>query len=234
MKPVQFQDFLRSEDVRQRSWQQWFEHGHGLLEARPNAGHHAVASLVERGVVSVVITQNVDNLHQASGIPVHQVIELNGNATYARCLDCGVQRDLDAIASEFHSTGRVGPCRDCGGIVKTATISFGQMMPEEPMPTEFVPEAEADFDDGSEPVETEEVYVILPEDDTNDIPVVETESVEDLEAAAGPNRPVAVSRELTKKFETYHRGTAEALHAHFSTHPPKGEIVLLLAPPQAR
>jgi NAD-dependent deacetylase len=133
MKPVQFQDFVRSEDVRQRSWQQWFEHGQGLLKACPNAGHHAIAALVDRGVVAAVITQNVDNLHQASGIPAHQVIELHGNATYSRCLGCGVERDLDLIASEFHSTGRVGPCRDCGGIIKTATISFGQMMPEEPM-----------------------------------------------------------------------------------------------------
>ena len=133
MKPIQFEDFVRSDEVRQRSWQQWFEHGHGLLDARPNIGHQAVAALVDRGVVSAVITQNVDNLHQASGVPDQRVIELHGNATYTRCLNCGMERDLDAIAAEFHSTGRVGPCRECGGIVKTATISFGQMMPEEPM-----------------------------------------------------------------------------------------------------
>ncbi len=76
MKPVQFQDFGSSDEVRQRSWQQWFEHGQDLLEALPNAGHHAVATLVDQGLVSAVITQNVDNFHQASGVPAQQVIEL--------------------------------------------------------------------------------------------------------------------------------------------------------------
>ena len=97
MKPIQFEDFVRSDEVRQRSWQQWFEHGHGLLDARPNIGHQAVAALVDRGVVSAVITQNVDNLHQASGVPDQRVIELHGNATYTRCLNCGLERDLEAI-----------------------------------------------------------------------------------------------------------------------------------------
>jgi NAD-dependent deacetylase len=83
--------------------------------------------------VSAVITQNVDNLHQESGVPDEQVIELHGNATYAKCLDCSEIVSLDAIESEYREAGKVGPCSNCGGIVKTATISFGQMMPEEPM-----------------------------------------------------------------------------------------------------
>ena len=61
------------------------------------------------------------------------MIELHGNATYAKCLDCGIPVGMDAIEQEFRDTGRVGQCNGCGGIVKSATISFGQMMPEEPM-----------------------------------------------------------------------------------------------------
>ncbi len=133
MKPIDFGDFIASDEVRQQSWRQWFEHGGALREARPNSGHLAVARLVREGPVSAVITQNVDNLHQDSGVPVEQVIELHGNATYARCLGCGRSFQMPEIEREYRETGRVGDCRDCGGIVKSATISFGQAMPEEPM-----------------------------------------------------------------------------------------------------
>lgn len=133
IKPIDFGDFIASDEVRQTSWQQWFEHGQGLRQAKPNAGHFAVARLVEEGKVAAVITQNVDNLHQDSGVPPEKVIELHGNATYARCLDCGVKLEMDDIEREFRGTGKVGPCAVCGGIIKSATISFGQMMPEEPM-----------------------------------------------------------------------------------------------------
>ena len=133
IKPIDFQDFVRSEEVRQRSWRQWFEHGQGLLTAKPNVGHLAVAELVDKGRVAAVITQNVDNLHQDSGVPADRVIELHGNATYAKCLGCDVQLSLDAIEAEYRESGAVGPCASCGGIVKTATISFGEMMPEEAM-----------------------------------------------------------------------------------------------------
>jgi NAD-dependent protein deacetylase/lipoamidase len=133
IKPIDFQDFIGSEEVRQKSWRQWFEHGRGLLEAEPNAGHLAVAELVEQGKVAAVITQNVDNLHQDSGVPPDRIIELHGNATYAKCLGCARTIEMDAIRREFSETGRVGACHDCGGIVKSATISFGEMMPEEAM-----------------------------------------------------------------------------------------------------
>ena len=133
IKPINFQDFVESEEVRQESWRRWFEHGQGLLKAKPNAGHLAVADLVNRGTVSAVITQNVDNLHQDSCIPEDRIIELHGNATYAKCLACGEVVTLEAIEADYRQSGRVGPCSACGGILKTATISFGQMMPEEPM-----------------------------------------------------------------------------------------------------
>lgn len=132
MKPIRFQDFIASDEIRQESWQRRFE-GDTLETAQPNRGHLALAELVRRGVVSSVITQNVDNLHQESGIPDEQVIELHGNAHHATCLSCGRRHELADLRRVFAERGRIDPCADCGGIIKTATISFGQSMPEAEM-----------------------------------------------------------------------------------------------------
>lgn len=133
IKPIQFQDFVASETVRQNYWKQWFEHSKELLSAKPNPGHRVVARLVDTGDVAAVITQNVDNLHQSSGIPADKVIELHGNSTYAKCLGCARRIEMSDIEAELARTQEVKPCTQCGGIVKTATISFGQQMPELPM-----------------------------------------------------------------------------------------------------
>jgi len=100
---------------------------------QPNAGHHAVARLIASGKASSVITQNVDNLHQDSGIPDSQVIELHGNASYAKCLVCEARHEIDSFEAAFRELGEIPHCRWCGGLVKTATISFGQSMPAGPM-----------------------------------------------------------------------------------------------------
>ena len=97
---------------------------------KPNAGHEAVAELVRRGKVAHVITQNIDNLHHESGVPADKVIELHGNTRYAKCLDCGERMEIADIKSHFSQHGEPPDCHLCGGIVKTATISFGQAMPE--------------------------------------------------------------------------------------------------------
>jgi NAD-dependent deacetylase len=101
-----------------------------MLRAEPNAGHRALARLVEQGRMSAIITQNVDGLHQRSGVPAARIIELHGNATYATCLDCGHRHELDPIRKAFLGEGQLPVCVKCEGIVKTATISFGQAMPE--------------------------------------------------------------------------------------------------------
>jgi NAD-dependent deacetylase len=80
-----------------------------------------------------VITQNIDNLHQASGFAPERVVELHGNTTYATCLDCGRRCELSWIRERFETEGRPPDCPGCGGMVKTATISFGQAMPEAAM-----------------------------------------------------------------------------------------------------
>jgi NAD-dependent deacetylase len=133
MQPIYFQDFVSSEEMRKESWRRRFANTDGWNNAKPNRGHIAVAELVERGVVSSVITQNVDNLHQISGVPEDKVIELHGNATYARCLKCNLRIELNVVEHEFKTTNAVGPCASCGGIIKSATISFGQSMPQEQM-----------------------------------------------------------------------------------------------------
>jgi NAD-dependent deacetylase len=130
-KPIEFQDFLASEEVRLESWRRRFKGADGWNGASPNAGHMAVARLIHSGKASAVITQNVDNLHQISGVPPHKVIELHGNASYATCLDCGLRHELEALRAQFAIREAAPKCRGCGGIVKSATISFGQSLPVE-------------------------------------------------------------------------------------------------------
>lgn len=133
MKPIYFQDFVASEEKRREAWDRAFSGRAGWVGREPNAGHMAVARLVAQGKVSTVITQNVDNLHQASGIPADKVIELHGNASYATCLECGQRHELEDLKALYDATGDLPACRSCDGLVKTATISFGQAMPTEPM-----------------------------------------------------------------------------------------------------
>src|SRR5207244_1690745 len=89
MAPIYFDDFLASEEARRETWRRRFAMQDIFAAAAPNRGHRAVDALVWRGKVGTVITQNIDGLHQASGVPADQVIELHGNTTYATCLDCG-------------------------------------------------------------------------------------------------------------------------------------------------
>jgi NAD-dependent deacetylase len=119
--------------MRRESWRRKFAMEDTLGSAQPNAGHQAIATLVSNGKVSSVITQNIDGLHQASGVPDAQVIELHGNGTYARCLSCGTRYELAPIRAAFESDESLPDCGVCSGIIKTATISFGQAMPEREM-----------------------------------------------------------------------------------------------------
>ncbi len=132
-KPIEFQDFIASETVRRRYWEQRFTGRNEMASAAPNEGHRAVNTLVQAGKVTAVITQNVDGLHQASGTAAEAVIELHGNATYSHCLSCGKRYENEALQCEFLGRGTLPNCTDCDGIVKTATISFGQEMPLDPM-----------------------------------------------------------------------------------------------------
>lgn len=132
-KPIEFSDFLASAEARRESWRRKFASDEVMRKATPNAGHRALARLVEQGKMRAVITQNIDGLHQASGIPDDQVIELHGNATYAACLECQRRYELDWVREIFSVGERLPLCAVCNGHIKTATISFGQSMPEREM-----------------------------------------------------------------------------------------------------
>jgi NAD-dependent deacetylase len=133
MAPIDFSDFLASDEARRETWRRRFAADETLGSARPNRGHRAVAALVARGIAAAVVTQNIDGLHQASGVPEKRVIELHGNTTYAHCLDCRQRYEIEALRLAFARDGLAPRCTRCGGFVKSATISFGQAMPEEAM-----------------------------------------------------------------------------------------------------
>jgi len=132
-QPIDFSDFMASAEMRRESWRRKFAMDGVMTAAEPNRGHRAVEKLARQGKVSHVITQNVDGLHQASGVADERVIELHGNSTYCKCLECQERYDMDWVKEVFADAETLPECGKCGGIIKTATISFGQAMPEQEM-----------------------------------------------------------------------------------------------------
>ena len=133
MRPIDFSDFLASQEARDESWRRRFAMQEQFGGARPGRGHQALASLYRAGKSPGVVTQNIDNLHQASGIASEHVVELHGNTTDATCLDCAARYELPWVKQFFDASGRAPSCTSCGGHIKTATVSFGQAMPEREM-----------------------------------------------------------------------------------------------------
>jgi NAD-dependent deacetylase len=133
MQPIEFKDYLSDPDARRLSWQRRLEMEETWNTVVPNAGHHAVAQMIARGKASHVITQNIDGLHQQSGVPEERLVELHGSTRYAKCLDCGIRIEIPQVLAHFTAHGEAPDCTHCGGLVKTATISFGQPMPEDEM-----------------------------------------------------------------------------------------------------
>ena len=131
-QPIDFREFISSEEARIETWRRKIAVDEAVSQAEPNRGHLAIAQLVAHGRVSSVITQNIDGLHQRSGVPEERVIELHGNGTYAACLDCAKRYELADIFAAF-TANEIPPVCDCGGLIKSATISFGQPMPVEAM-----------------------------------------------------------------------------------------------------
>jgi NAD-dependent deacetylase len=127
---LNYQSFMASEAGRERYWQfsraLWPE----IALAQPNPGHHAIAEFHRLGRLECVITQNIDNLHQRSGVPAEKVIELHGTMKWVNCLECGQRYPREQIQARLDAGTKVPRCDSCGGIMKPATISFGQPMPE--------------------------------------------------------------------------------------------------------
>ena len=134
MRPIEFGDFLASREMRDESWRRRFAMEEQFGGAKPGRGHRALASLYKAGKIPGVITQNIDNLHQSSGFAANDVVELHGNTTYATCLDCAKRYELSWVKQSLaQSGGRSPECTVCDGYIKTATVSFGQSMPESAM-----------------------------------------------------------------------------------------------------
>ena len=132
-RPIPFQDFLADSQARRETWRRRFDLQDAFGAAKPNIAHKAVAAWIAEGRAPAVITQNVDNLHQDAGVPADKVIEVHGNTTYATCLSCGRRHEIAWIRAIFEASGDPPACEACGGLLKTATISFGQPMPQEEM-----------------------------------------------------------------------------------------------------
>jgi NAD-dependent deacetylase len=133
-RPIPFDEFLASQEARNESWRRRFAMVDQFGNARPGRGHRALASLYRFGKVPAVVTQNIDNLHQVSGFKPEHVVELHGNTTYALCLDCAERYELAWVRGRIEAANGCAPdCPACGGFIKTATISFGQAMPDAAM-----------------------------------------------------------------------------------------------------
>jgi NAD-dependent deacetylase len=133
IRPIPFDEFLASQEMRNESWRRRFALEQQFAAARPARGHRALASLYRAGKAPAVVTQNIDNLHQESGIAAGDVIELHGNTTYAVCLQCEQRYELAWVQAQLAASGGRAPDCGCGGHIKTATISFGQAMPDAAM-----------------------------------------------------------------------------------------------------
>ena len=133
-RPIPFDEFLASQEARNKSWRRRFAMEEQFGGAKPGRGHRAIAGLYRSGKVPAVITQNIDNLHQASGIAPEHVVELHGNTTFALCLDCNERYELSWVRRRMDAANGCAPdCPACGGFIKTATVSFGQAMPDAAM-----------------------------------------------------------------------------------------------------
>ena len=125
-----YQNFVANRAHRERYWKMSLEIHPVLAAAEPNAAHCAVAELERRGHVRAVITQNIDGLHQRAGSSAERVIEIHGTALHVVCLSCGRRLPRDPVQARVRAGEAAPECLSCGGILKPATVSFGQAMPE--------------------------------------------------------------------------------------------------------
>jgi NAD-dependent deacetylase len=143
-RPVYFDEFMSSREAREEYWRRWQELFQGIQQARPNAGHTAIARLDQMGLLEAVITQNVDGLHQKSGLADEKIVELHGNTRRIRCMSCRNITATEEIQARL-DRGDTAPECDCGGYLKPDTISFGQAMPVDAVEKAAVLSQTSDF-----------------------------------------------------------------------------------------
>ena len=127
-RPVYFDEFMSSREARVEYWRRWGELYQEIARAEPNPAHMALARLNDMGLLEAVVTQNIDGLHQASGLPAEKIVELHGNTCRIRCMRCQKISPIDKVQQRL-TTGDPAPECECGGFLKPDTISFGQAMP---------------------------------------------------------------------------------------------------------
>src|SRR4051794_28684167 len=134
-KPVTFEEYLSSEAARREAWKRRLESHEAYKNARPNIGHYFIQSLNAKGKLIGLITQNVDGLHSVAGLPDDKIVELHGSNRKVICLSCSEEFEPEPIISQLVGDFASPKCDTCGGILKSATVSFGQAMPEQAMRT---------------------------------------------------------------------------------------------------
>ena len=141
--PVYFDDFLASAAARHEYWRQKAASHSLLTTSQPNTGHQTLAKWESQHQLRGVITQNIDGLHQVAGCA--NVLELHGTARFIACLDCSVRFEADALVKRFLDNDAPPTCSACGGILKHATVSFGQLLPADVLETAMHWACEADL-----------------------------------------------------------------------------------------
>ena len=118
--------YMSDPEIRRKSWQSRLEHP--AFTAKPNPGHRALAELERRGKLHALITQNIDGLHLQAGNTRERVFEVHGNLHQSICMSCGYKGPMQRVLERVRAGEADPPCRDCGGILKSDTISFGQQL----------------------------------------------------------------------------------------------------------
>ena len=131
--PVYFSNFINSEEARIRAWSMKREIHDLYKDVRPNLGHYFICSLEERGKLLGLITQNIDGLHSMAGLPDEKIVERHGTDRKVICLSCEKTFDPEEVMKNLVGDFKSPRCDECDGLLKSATISFGQAMPAEPM-----------------------------------------------------------------------------------------------------
>jgi NAD-dependent deacetylase len=132
-RPVTFQEYMSSEASRIEAWKRRLDGWEQYKNAKPNIGHYFVHSLDAKGKLVGLITQNVDGLHSKAGLPDEKIVELHGSNRKVICLNCSKDFDPDEVIKKLVGDFASPKCDACGGILKSATVSFGQAMPENAM-----------------------------------------------------------------------------------------------------
>jgi NAD-dependent deacetylase len=132
-QPVYFEEFLTSEAARIRAWKLKLETRILYKKSQPNIGHYAIRDFETRDQLLGLITQNIDGLHSIAGVSDAKIVELHGTDRFVKCLSCEKRFGAEAVYETLVGDFIPPECDECGGFLKTATISFGQQMPADAM-----------------------------------------------------------------------------------------------------